>query len=221
MLPGLISKSPQIYADLASGLRTNLSLAQVVKIGIAVSNVPKENIKQAVIGVDDTELSVSYDGQSILLPYMDKVIQTRDSIFGGTSNSTGNNQGNAAPLSVQSGDQPEPVLQPTSNEDIGTELQSEKARIIVLNSTQAPGLANKVKEYLEAANFQVVGTGNSETNYPGIALVDLTGKTHTISFLSQMMKIPESNIFSQSDPGVDADIEVIIGENWQSNISLP
>jgi anionic cell wall polymer biosynthesis LytR-Cps2A-Psr (LCP) family protein len=45
MLPELIAKSPQLYADVASGLRTNLTLSQVVKIAIARS-CAKENISQ-------------------------------------------------------------------------------------------------------------------------------------------------------------------------------
>jgi LCP family protein required for cell wall assembly len=221
MLPGLISKSPQMYADVASGLRTNMTLSQVVKIAIAAINVPKENIKQAVIGVDETELSVSYDGQSILLPYMDKIIEKRDLIFGGANTSAVNKTTNAVPSSDQTGAQTVQAIQPTAVEDFGAELASENARIVVLNGTSTEGLANRFKEYLEASNIHVQGTGNVDPGYSGIYLINHTGKEHTIKFLSQMMNVPETKILNQAMSTNDADIELIIGENWQNDFSLP
>jgi LCP family protein required for cell wall assembly len=221
MLPGLISKSPQLYADVASGLRTNMTLSQVVKIAIAAINVPKENIKQAVIGVDETELSVSYDGQSILLPYMDNIIEKRNSIFGGVSTPVVVTTKNTIPSSDTTGDQAVSATQPIPVEDFGSELASENARIVVLNGTSTEGLASRFKEYLEASNVKVQGTGNVEPGYSGIFLINHSGKEHTIKFISQMMNIPETKILNQEASNSEADIELIIGENWDSQFSLP
>jgi LCP family protein required for cell wall assembly len=227
MLPGLISKSPQLYADVASGLRTNLTLSQVVKIAIAAINVPKENIKQVVIGVDETELSISYDGQSILLPYMEKIIEKRDLLFGrvntppANTNTDTDTNTNVVPSSDQTGDQAVPVTEPAPEEDFGAKLAAENARIVVLNGTKTEGLASRFKVYLEASNIQIQGTGNVDPGYSGIILIDHTGKVHTIKFLSQMMNIPETKILNQSTSNGDSDIDIIIGENWDSYFSLP
>ena len=225
MLPGLIAKSPQLYADVASGLRTNMTLSQVVKIAIAAINVPKENIKQVVIGVDETELSVSYDGQSILLPYMDSIIEKRNQLFGGVNTSAVNKnattKSNAVPSSDQTEAQAVTANEPTPAEDFGAELAAENARIVILNGTQTEGLANRFKTYLEASNIQVQGTGNVEPGYSGIFLISHTGKVHTVKFLSQMMNIPETKILNQDASNSDTDIDIIIGDNWDSNFSLP
>jgi hypothetical protein len=62
----MISKSPTLYADIASGLRTNLTLSQVVQLAVAAQGIPKENIKQAVIGTEYTQIAMSVDWLSIL-----------------------------------------------------------------------------------------------------------------------------------------------------------
>jgi len=74
---------------------------------------------------------------------------------------------------------------------------------------------------LEASNIQVQGTGNVAPGYSGIFIIKHTGKEHTVKFLSQMMNIPETKILNQEASNTDVDIELIIGENWDSNFSLP
>ncbi len=227
MLPGLIAKSPQIYSDLASGLRTNMTLSQVVKIALAATKVPRENIQQVVIGTDDTELTISYDGQSILLPYTDRIMQKRDMIFGKRSSTQPEAIVQAAqqkPSAANSNSNPEPAVvgpaAPPAN-DPGQLMAAEKAGIVVLNGTLTEGLAGRFKEYLEGSGFQVVGTGNADREYTGITLIDHSGKPATIQFLSQMMNIPTTNVFNQDSQDTQGDITVIVGTNWESFISLP
>ncbi len=50
MLPTLISKAPQLYQELASGIRTNLSLEQMIQLSLLAQQVPSENIKQGILG---------------------------------------------------------------------------------------------------------------------------------------------------------------------------
>lgn len=48
-LPSLISRAPTLYQQLEQGIRTDLSLDQMVKLATAVNDVPRENIRSEVI----------------------------------------------------------------------------------------------------------------------------------------------------------------------------
>jgi polyisoprenyl-teichoic acid--peptidoglycan teichoic acid transferase len=219
-LPGLISKSPKLYADIASGLRTNLTLSQVVQLALAAQKVPKENIKQAVLGTNDTQIAMSADGLSILIPVPDAIRVTRDSVF-----ATG---GPLAPV-VLAPTSANPELQtPSANAtavpvpiaDLGALMSAEQARIMVQNGTQTGGLAEKAGEYLRSSGMNVVGTGNADQQYSQITLVDYSGKPYTMKFLAEMMKVSNDHIFSRYDPNQVGDIAVIIGDNWQDVLPL-
>ncbi|HEX7556405.1 MAG TPA: LCP family protein, partial [Leptolinea sp.] len=220
LLPSLISKSPKIYSDIASGVRTNLTLSQVVQLALLAQKVPKENIKQAVLGINDTQMAMSADGQSILIPVPDSIRVTRDSVFA--------SGGPIAPV----------VLAPTSTNpdaqtpsaaataapvpmaDLGTLMAAEQARLMVRNGTQTAGLGEKVGEYLRSSGMNVIGTGNAEQLYTQITLIDYSGKPYTLKFLAEMMKVPNDHILSKYDPNAPGDIDVIIGDNWQQVLSL-
>ncbi len=219
MLPGLISKSPKIYSDIASGLRTNLTLSQVVQLALAAQKVPKENIKQAVIGTDDTQIAMSADGLSILIPNPDNIRLVRDSVFasGGpiapvVLAPTSENQPAAAapPDGVQFTATPIPVA------DLTTLMVSEQARLMVQNGTQTAGLGERVGQYFQSIGMNVIGTGNADQLYSQMTLVDYSGKPYTMKFLAEMMQIRSDHIFSRYDPNAPGDVAIIIGDNWQS-----
>jgi len=49
MLSTLIGKAPTLYKELSSGIRTNLTLDEVIKLALLAKDVPDENIKRGVI----------------------------------------------------------------------------------------------------------------------------------------------------------------------------
>lgn len=221
MLPSLIAKSPKIYSDIASGVRTNLTLSQVVQLALLAQKIPKENIKQAVLGVDDTQIAMSADGLSILIPIPDKIRVTRDSVFA--------NGGPIAPV-VLAPTSANPELQTPSADatavpapvaDLGALMAAEQTRLMVQNGTQTAGLGEKAGEYFRSLGMNVIGTGNADQQYSQITLVDYSGKPYTLKFLAEMMKVPNDHIFSRYDPNSPGDIAVIIGDNWQSVLTLP
>ena len=225
-LPELISKSPKLYSDIASGLRTNLTLSQVVQLALAAQKVPKENIKQAIIGTDDCQIAMSADGLSILIPNPDQIRIRRDSIFasGGplapvalapTAVEAANAQANA-PSDVEGA-----TATPIPVADLTTLMVNEQARLMVQNGTSTGGLAERVGQYFQSIGMNVIGTGNASQPYSAMTLVDYSGKPYTMKFLAQLMQIPSDHIFSQYDPNQPGDVAIIIGDNWQSIPNLP
>jgi len=225
-LPDLIAKSPKLYSDIASGLRTNLTLSQVVQLALAAQKVPKENIKQAIIGTDDCQIAMSADGLSILIPNPDKIRLVRDSIFasGGpiapvvlAPTPAGDTVQAAAPAAAD----PAATATPISVADLTTLMVNEQARLMVQNGTSTGGLAERAGQYFQSIGMNVIGTGNANQPYSAMSLVDYTGKPYTMKFLAQLLQITPDHIFSQYDPNQPGDVAIIIGENWQNTLKLP
>jgi LCP family protein required for cell wall assembly len=86
MIPTLVTKAPQLYAELSEGIRTNLSLEQMISLGWLAVQVPRENIRQGVIGPPNM---IAYytrpDGANVLRAVPDQIRILRDYIFVETS----------------------------------------------------------------------------------------------------------------------------------------
>jgi LCP family protein required for cell wall assembly len=66
-LPRLIRRSPFLYSTISSGVKTNLTLFQVIRLAWLARQVPEENIKRGVIGPNQATFSNAEDGQEILV----------------------------------------------------------------------------------------------------------------------------------------------------------
>ncbi len=86
MLPTLVTKSPALYQEVASGIRTNMTLQEMVSLAVLAFQIPKENIRRGVIappkmvGFHTTET-----GAQVLRPVPDQIRILRDHIFVETS----------------------------------------------------------------------------------------------------------------------------------------
>lgn len=82
MLPTLVAKAPALYQELSSGVRTNLSLEDMIALSWLAVRVNKDNI---VSGVISPPKMVGFytrpDGASVLRPIPDEIRNLRDTIF--------------------------------------------------------------------------------------------------------------------------------------------
>jgi LCP family protein required for cell wall assembly len=86
MIPTLVTKAPSLYQELAEGIRTNLSLDEMVALGWLVVRIPKENIRQGVIGPPKMiAFHTRPDGANVLRAIPDQIRILRDYIFVETS----------------------------------------------------------------------------------------------------------------------------------------
>jgi len=82
MLPGLIARAPSLYQEIASGVRTNLSLDQIISLAWSAFSIPKEDIQQGVIGPPQmVEFYTRSDGAQVLRPISDQIRALRDELF--------------------------------------------------------------------------------------------------------------------------------------------
>ena len=95
-------------------------------------------------------------------------------------------------------------------------LVREKAKVLVLNGTDTPGLASAKADELRSYGYNVIGTANTPTSgWTQTALIDLTHKNkYTKNYLEKRIGIPAATTLSDSSiPTNGADFVIIIGSN--------
>lgn len=202
MLPTLIAKAPALYADISSGVHTNMTLQEAIQLSVLALQVPEENIKRGVIGPpDQVQLGTSPDGLSIAIPIFDRIRLLRDEIF-----TTG---GSTSPVAAKMEGDPAVLV------------QQEQARISIQNGTLTAGLATRTSEYLRSLGMNVVEESNADRQYENTTLIILNGKPYTIRRLSEIMGIHTGNILNSFNPDASADIIVILGNDWAATNPMP
>ncbi|UYN91648.1 MAG: LCP family protein [Anaerolineales bacterium] len=196
LLPGLVANAPAIYAELSSGIRTNLSLTDAIQLAVLAAQIPRAEIAYGVIGEQDIIYGRSPDDLAILIPVPDRIHALRDSIF---------TNGALSPLTPGS----------------PAERMAAEAPVIgIQDGSGNSSLAARTQDYLNTLGAQVVqvfsGPASSQT-----VLVDHTGNPHTLSFLAELMGIPSSRILHEFDPSHAYEVEIRLGSDWANNNSLP
>ncbi|MCJ7511374.1 MAG: LCP family protein [Anaerolineales bacterium] len=82
MVPTLVAKAPVLYQELASGIRTNLTLDQMISLGWLAIQTPKASIQRGVIAPPNmVGFHTLPDGAAVLRQVPDQIRQLRDQIF--------------------------------------------------------------------------------------------------------------------------------------------
>lgn len=195
-LPDLVAKAPQLYKDLSSGIRTNLTLDQVIQLAWLGTQIDPVNIKR---GVFDPHKDINYvtattqDGtQDVLVPVPDRIRLLRDQVFV-TGSQYGPSAGDGSPADL---------------------MKAEGARVIIKNGTSQAGTAAKVSELLRGLGMDIVSEANADRAYTTTTIVDYTGNPYTIQLLVDTLKVPEARIENKFDPNAPVDIEINVGGDW-------
>ena len=192
MLPTLIKNSPALYQSLSSGISSNLTLMQLVRLAWVAQQIPEESIRRGVIGVDQVDFAYSYDGQDILRPLPDEIRQLRDQIF--------SLSGPVVPMAPQG--------------DTRTLVDEEYATVLVLNGTFTAGVASQTADYLRTSGLTVAEPGNADEYYEMTTIIDYTGNPHTVAMIVELMGVSPENVFHRYDASGPADVVVLVGQDW-------
>jgi LCP family protein required for cell wall assembly len=195
MLPTLIQKAPSLYQELSSGVHTNLTMDQVVKLALLAKDVPSESIKQGVLDEKYVLFGTSPDGLSIVIPLPDKIHTLRDEIFA-TSGS----------------------LSPQTPGDNAARMQAEAASVAVYNGSGTGDLEGRTADLLRGAGMNVVTTGAANQRYTNTTVVDHTGNPFTLRYLVDLMGISEFRVELAYDPSSPVGVEVFLGDDWARTI---
>jgi LCP family protein required for cell wall assembly len=199
--PVLLSRAPDLYNELASGIHTNMTFDEAIKFAWLAREIPEENIRKGAIAPPDMVLlATSPDGaQQILKPIPDKIRQLRDEIFA-TDIALSPSAGSTDPAGM---------------------MREEAPRIQILNGTATEGLASRTQAYLLGQGAPNVAIGNAGEILSNSRIIDYTGQPYTRRYLVDLMAIPENNIYYENNPSSEFDIVVTLGTDWANNNPMP
>jgi polyisoprenyl-teichoic acid--peptidoglycan teichoic acid transferase len=194
LLPTLVAQAPSLYQALNANVKTNLTLDQIVALGLLVKDIPVESVRHEVIDYQYVQDYTTPEGRQVLVPWWDKIRALVVSIF---TPSTLKPRTTAVPDN--------PAL-----------LASEAAKVQVLNGAGVQGLAQSTADWLKTQGITVTSVGTADrTDYATTVIVDYSGKAYTARWLAKTFNVPEANILSSSDAGSAIDLKVILGQDWK------
>jgi len=86
MLPILVKKAPELYQEFATGIRTNIALDQIVRMGLLALEIDVDSIQTGVIGPPNmVGFATLPDGRQILRAIPNQIRILRDELFISTS----------------------------------------------------------------------------------------------------------------------------------------
>lgn len=222
MLPSLIARSPAIYQAIASGVRTNLTLQQIIQLAWLAQQIDPASIHRAVIGADQVTQATSPEGMSILQPILDEILILRDQVFSAEPAQVASDpaQGLAQDDPATTA-RPAPLPTPAVAQDPGLRMKAEEASMLVLNGTYTAGLAGETYDFLLKLGLLVTEAGNADQYYEYTTLIDHTGNPNTITYLAELLSVPPDHIYSSFDPDSEIDVTIILGGDWAETNPLP
>ncbi len=197
LLPAMISKAPNLYNELAAGIRTNLTLDQVIQLALLAQSVPNENILRGQIGKDSVVFAKSPDGLDILIPMPDQIMLQRDLVFAASG------------------------LGPEIAGSAEEKLRAEGAKIGLYNGTLDPGVLARTGDYLLGKGANLTQSTAADQAYTSTTIIDHTGNPYALRYLVDLLGISPFRILFDFDLDSPVDVEVYLGSDWANNMAFP
>jgi hypothetical protein len=193
LMPTLMSQAPGLYQTLNDNVKTNLTLDQIVSLGLLAKDIPLDKVRREGITYEYVQEYQTDTGRQVLLPWWDKIRELRDSVFASSA---------LQPRTTVSADDP-------------AKRAAEAAKVEILNGAGVQGLAQTTADWLKPQGVNVVSVGTADRiDYANTIIRVYTGKDYTARWLAQTLNVGEANIISSSDSSSPVDIEVILGQDW-------
>lgn len=198
MLSVLVEKSDVLYNELASGIHTNLTLEEALRLALLAAQVPEEKITRGVISEKMVIFGRSPDDLAILIPLTDKIHVLRDEIFTASA-----------------------ALAPMTPGKPQEQMAAEQASVAVFNASRVDGLDARTADYLRSLGVRAANSGATQPVAGQTRLIDHRGRPFTLRYLVELLGISEQRIQYQYDPNSPVDVELILGNDWAASNSLP
>jgi hypothetical protein len=200
MVGTLLTKAPGLYNQISGGIKTNLTLEQMIQLAMVVKDVQRENIHQGVIDQDCLLSIDTFKEESYLIPDLAKIRELRNKLF-----SSGGVLGYATPPA----DQAALALR-------------ENAKIEVVNASGKDGMAGATKEWLIGKGFldanittRTATTDEIFANPQYTLITDYTGRPYTVSLLLEIMGFGPANIKTNIRLDSPVDVQIFLKADWE------
>jgi polyisoprenyl-teichoic acid--peptidoglycan teichoic acid transferase len=185
-----ITQAPAIWNELTGSFKTNLSMEEIISLGLLVSEIPDDNIAFGVIDNRYVELGTSTTGDQVLIPQQGAIRDLIQQVFN-----------------------PEPDL---TLADLRTRAEGENASIVVYNNTDIAGLAGQTRELLESFGVTIKTVGNTPIpNNANTVIRDYTGNPWTARYLATLLDLPQDRVQPGGDGLTSDDVMIVVGPDIQ------
>ncbi|NWG17504.1 MAG: LCP family protein [Chloroflexi bacterium] len=189
-----IGQAPTLWEELSGSFVTNLTLDEIISLGMLVTEIPRENIQFGVIDNLYVDLATTNTGDQVLIPKTGAIRFLIQQVFN-----------------------PQDDL---SLSDLKSRAEAENASIVVFNNTDVAGLAGLTRDWLAGQGVSVEQVGNTPqpTNSDTVIQV-YTGKIYTGKYLAALMGLPADRVQPGADGLTNADIAIVAGPDIQPRLS--
>jgi anionic cell wall polymer biosynthesis LytR-Cps2A-Psr (LCP) family protein len=198
-MSALLPRLPGLTIAMANSVQTDMPVDKAIAMARQLDKVDLQNVSRVVIDqkmgtVTPNDPELGY----ILTPDLNKLRAAASAVFA------------------------DAAVGPSPEEVARQAVQSEAARVIVLNGTPEKGLAAKTQATLITNGFNVVTVGNADNvDYETTQLVTHGDATPaTVEALVRWFKIPSDRIRSEP-PSDQVDVTLIIGADQAGTAATP
>jgi polyisoprenyl-teichoic acid--peptidoglycan teichoic acid transferase len=185
----LLATAPELWTAFEDNVTTSLSYQEATGLALLVMEIPRENIRRAVIDYNYVQDYTAPDNARVLIPIRERIRELRDTFFSA-------------------------VILPEEN--LPSQMKSEMAELVVLNGTWTSGLAGSTAEYLETHGLIVASVGDAENkDQPETQIFEYAEKPATVNYVAQLLQVPPRNIFRGDSSDGEHDITIILGADWR------
>ncbi len=198
--PTLISKAPEMYAQLQNGIHTNMPFEDAIKLAMLGKDIAPESIKPGIIDTSMVTFEntvLGGEAASVMKPMADKIRVLRDEIFTST--------GPLSPMFVPSGS--------TDVNLIAQAMRAEESRVRIADGTFTPGLDQRAGAFFQSQGMNVTEVGAADTVYSATTVIVYGPKLYTVRFLQSVFGISNNQIRFNPDPASTVDIEIRLGSD--------
>lgn len=202
--PTFVKQASGLYELMSTGIHTNLTFDDGLRLAVLLQGIPRENIKTGVIDYDMVTFNNTVlDGQnaSVFKPKPDQIRILRDEIFGGGAVGALAGSGDPVQLSKQ-----------------------ENARIRITNGAFAQDFGQRTATYLQGLGLNVTEL-TSTTQVDRTVIVLYSPKLYTMRFLLYLFGINGSSGTTQirfdPNPASPVDVDILLGNDVANANIIP
>ncbi|MBK8024190.1 MAG: LCP family protein [Chloroflexi bacterium] len=209
----LLGVAPQLWTELADSYKTNMTLDEIISLGLLALEIPRENIRTGQIGIQQTRPATTVTNDQVLVPVHTAMRELFAQVF---SSEPGQPVDAASAGGATTTEEASGAATVTDLAELRTRSQAEAAQIVIFNNTTIAGLAGLTREFLASRQVTVADVGNIDPPLDEATYIrDYTGKPNTARYLARLLNIPEANIRQGTDALTTADVMVVVGSDIQ------
>lgn len=181
---------PTLWDQLSDSVVTNLTVNDVLQLGLLATEISPDDINTAVIDTRHVTFAKSERGEDILIPNYAAIYDLIQETFN---------------------PRPSATIAELRESSLG-----EGAQIYVYNNTNVAGLAGKTQEWLLGRQVTITGTGNIPEPTNTLTTIRVYGSyNYTARYLARLLGIPDERIEPGRDGLIQSGVMVVVGEDLQ------